>query len=332
MGHGPTLGEMITGYWTTQAVYVAAKLGISDLLQAGPQTSEQLAAETKTHAPSLFRLLRALASLGVYEQQADGRWAMTPKAEPLCSDVFGSQRALAIMSGEEHFVAAGELLYCVQTGKRGFDKLYGEPVFDWLSKHPEQAANFDQAMVSVHGRETGAMVEAYDFSTIPTVADVGGGNGSLLRGVLVRYPQVRGLLCDLPSVVERAKAAIQADGLKDRVQLVPTNFFEAVPAGANAYLLRHIIHDWADDEALQILRNIRKVVPSDGRLLIIEGIVSPGNERQFTKLLDLAMLTLPGGKERTEAEYRELLAAAGFELSRIVPTEAGVSVIEGRPV
>lgn len=327
----PHLGQMLTGYWVSQAIYVAAKLGLSDLLHKRPQTAAELAAQTQVQPEALFRLLRTLASVGVYEEQADGSFNLTPLAAELRSDVPNSQRAMAIMTGEEHFQAWGELLSSVRTGKPAFDKLYGEPVFDWLSKHPEQATVFDAAMVSVHGRETAAMIDAYDFSEIGTLADVGGGNGSVLRAVLARNPKVRGMLCDLAGVLERAAPLIAADGLAGRIQTIPTNFFEAVPPGADAYLMRHIIHDWTDEQALTILRNVRNVIRDDGRLLIVEGIIPAGNSPSFGKLLDLNMLVIPGGKERTEAEYRALLAKAGFRLEKIAPTAAEVSVIEGRP-
>ncbi len=331
MSAAPQLGQMITGYWMTQMVYVAAKLGLSDLLHKEPQTAEQLAARLDVRPEALYRLLRGLASVGIYHQQADGRFALTPLAEGLRTDVPNSQRALAIMSGEEHYKAWGELLYSVQTGKTAFERLYGEGLFDYLSKHPEQAAVFDAAMVSVHGRETSAMVEAYDFSEFGTLADVGGGNGSVLRGVLHKYPKLRGMLCDLPGVLDRAAPLIAAEGLAGRLQAIPTNFFETVPPGADAYLMRHILHDWNDEQSLTILRNIRQVTRDDGRVLVIESIIPPGNEPSFGKLLDLTMLVLPGGKERTEAEYRELFAAAGFRLERILPTAADVSILEARP-
>jgi hypothetical protein len=331
MSDKPNLGQLISGYWISQAVYAAAKLGLSDLLHEGPRTAEELAAKTGTLPDPLFRLLRALASVGVYQQQADGRFALTPLAEDL-RDVPGSARAMAIMSGEEHYHAWGELMYSLKTGQPAFDKVYGKPVFDWLSQHPEQAAIFDQAMVSIHGRETNAMLDAYDFSGYGTVADIGGGNGSVLRGILQRHPTVRGMLCDLPGVLERAEPSIVADGLAGRVHLVPTDFFVAVPPGADAYLMRHIIHDWTDEQSRTILNNIRQVIAPSGRVLIVESVIPPGNEPFFGKLLDLNMLVMPGGKERSEAEYRELLASAGFRLDRVVPTATEISVLEASPV
>ncbi len=325
------LGSMISGYWISQSIYAAAKLGLADLIHAGPKTAAELATATDTQPEALYRLLRALASLGIFREDADRRFAMTPTAELLRSDVPGSQRAMAIMTGEEHFACWGELLYSVRTGQNAFEKIYGEPIFNWLSKHPEQAAVFDAAMVSVHGRETSAMLDAYDFSGVGVLADVGGGNGSVLCGVLERHRQLHGMLCDLPGVIERAEPLIAQAGLADRLKTVPTNFFEAVPAGADTYLMRHIIHDWNDQQSQTILRNTRRAMKSSGRLLIVEGIIPPGNEPNFSKLLDLNMLVIPGGKERTETEYRDLFSASGFQLTKITPTAGGVSVIEGRP-
>jgi len=233
------------------------------------------------------------------------------------------------MVGGGQYRAWGELLYSVQTGKPGFDQIHGMPIFDFLSQHPEQAKVFDAAMVGVHGRETAAMLDAYDFSGVRVLADIGGGNASLLTAVLQRYPTMQGILYDLPGPAERAKAAIEAAGLTARCQVLGGNFFESVPPRADTYLLRHIIHDWDDEKSLTILRNIHRVMGPSGKLLLVEGVVPPGNGPSFTKLLDLAMLVVPGGKERTPAEYRQLLQAAGFQLGRIMPTQAEVSVIEG---
>ncbi len=325
------LNQLICGYWHSQCVYVAAKLGIADLLANGPQSVDDLAKQTGTHRPSLFRVLRALASLGVFVEEASQRFALTPAAEPLRRDVPGSQWAMAIMMGEEHFRAWGELLYSVRTGKIGFDKVFGQPVFEFLSQHPEQAAIFDKAMVGVHGRETAAMLDAYDFSQFAAVADIGGGNGSTLCGILKRHPRLHGTLFDLPGVIQRAGQTVDGAGLSDRVHLVDGDFFESVPAGADAYVLRHIIHDWEEEKALRILGNVRQAIGTEGRLLVVESVIPPGNEPFFGKLLDVTMLVIPGGQERTEEEYRDLFGKAGFRLVRIVPTAAEVSVIEGVP-
>lgn len=324
------MNRLLSGYWLSKAVSVAAKLDIADLLAQGDLSVDDLARETKTHGPSLYRMLRALASVGVFAEVTPGRFSLSPMASCLRSNVLGSQRALAIMLGEEQFRAWSELLYSVQTGKPGFDRVIGMPVFEFLSKNREQAKVFDAAMVGVHGRETSAMTDVYDFSDIAVLADIGGGNGSLLITVLQKYPAMRAILYDLPGVTERAKISLQAAGLADRCQVIGGNFFESVPSGADAYLMRHIIHDWDEEKATTILQNAHRAIRNAGRLLIVESIIPSGNDPAFGKLLDLHMLVVPGGKERTEQEYRTLFEAGGFRLTSIVPTKAEVSVIEGR--
>ena len=320
---------MISGYWVSQAVYVAAKLRIADQLAHGPQSLAQLADASQTYGPSLYRLLRALASVGVFAEQEGGSFALTPMAECLRSDVPGSQWAMAVMMGEEHYRAWGDLLHSVETGEIAFDKVFGKPIFAHLSEHPDSAAIFDQAMTSVHGRETEPMVDAFDFSDISTITDIGGGNGTVIAAVLSRFPGMSGILFDLPHVIERAHPNLEAAGVAERCRTVSGNFFESVPAGADVYLMRHIIHDWDDDKAATILRNCHEAMNVDGRVLIVESVIAPGNDPSFAKLLDLTMMVLPGGKERTADEYRALLEASGFTLSRIVPTDTDVSIIEG---
>jgi ubiquinone/menaquinone biosynthesis C-methylase UbiE len=339
------LDQMITGYWISQAIYAAAKFGIADHLKDGPKTVGELAGATSTNADALYRLLRALASVGVFSESQNGdkhkgsepvpilnrRFALTPLAEPLRSDVVGSKRALAIMSGDEQFRAWAEIDYSIRTGKMAWEKVFGKPIFDYLGEHPDKARIFDAAMVGIHGRESSAILSAYDFSGIGVVADIGGGNGSQITEILKKHSRMKGILFDLPHVVERAKERIHAAGLADRCQLVSGSFFDAVPPGADAYLMRHIIHDWDEPRCLTILGHVRKVIPPAGRLLVVEGVIPPGNGPSFTKLLDLNMLVIPGGQERTEEEYRGLFAKAGFRLTRVVPTRAEVSVLEGAP-
>lgn len=333
MAGSPTsLRSLMTGYWAAKSIYVVAKLGVADLLAAGPRSSDELAKATNTQPEALYRLMRALATHGIFREESGRRFSLTSEGEGLKKDAPGSQHALALMMGEEHYQCWGELLYSVQTGRSAFEKIYGEPIFTWLGTHPEQAHVFDQSMTAVHGRETGAMLADYDFSGIRVLADVGGGNGSTLAGVLERYGDMRGMLCDLPGVVERAKAGVAEHGLTARMQLVPTDFFAAVPTGADAYMMRHIIHDWNDEQSRTILRNTRKAIPADGRLLIVECVIGAGGNQDWATMLDLNMMVIPGGKERTEAEYKELFAATGFRLEKIVPTRADVSVIEARPV
>jgi predicted transcriptional regulator len=323
--------RMLTSYWISQALHVSAQLCVADLLKEGPQSAARLAEATGTHARSLYRLLRALASEGVFIEDEQGRFALTPLGECLRSDAPNSQRSMAIMNGEEHYRCWGELLYSVQTGQTAFEKLYGQPIFQYLAAHPRQARIFDEGMVGVHGAETKAMLDAYDFSKFGTLVDVGGGNGSLLLATLQRHPALRGVLFDRPDVIERARANVKAVGLEDRCTLTPGDFFQTAPPGGDAYLMRHIIHDWNDEQCRAILRNCRKVMPSSAKLLLVESVIPPGNEPCFAKFLDLTMLAIPGGMERTEVEYRELLASAGFRLESIVPTASVIHIIESAP-
>jgi hypothetical protein len=319
---------LISGYKTTQAIYVVAKLGIADLLADGPRSVADLARAAQVHERSLYRVLRMLASRGIFIEQTDGRFALTPLAEPLRSEAPHSQRAFAIMMGEEQFRAYGDLLYSVRTGKPAFDHIYGEPIFDYLSKHPESAKTFDAAMSSIHGRETQAILDAYDFGGIGELCDVGGGNGSVLIATLKCYPTMRGVLFDLPHVIERARPAIEVAGLAERCRFVAGNFFESIDAGADAYFFRHIIHDWDDEKSTTILKNCRAALKSGGKILVVESVVPPGNEPFFGKDLDLTMLVMPGGMERTEEEYRTLLAGAGLKLARIVKSPTEMCVLE----
>jgi hypothetical protein len=324
------LDQMITGYWISQAIYAAAKFGIADHLRDGPKTIGELAGATSTNEDALYRLLRALASVGVFTEEDPRRFSLTPLAEPLRSDVAGSKRALALMCGDEQFRAWAEIDYSVRTGKIAFDKIFGKPVFDYLGEHPDKARIFDAAMVGIHGRESNAVLAAYDFSGIGVVADIGGGNGSQITEILKKHTRMKGILFDLPHVIERAKERIQPSGVLDRCQLVSGSFFDAVPQGAAAYILRHIIHDWDEEKCLTILRNCHRAMPSASKLLVIESVIPPGNQPFQGKFLDLHMLLIPGGKERTENEYRKLFERAGFELARIVPTGTEVSIVEGK--
>jgi hypothetical protein len=323
---------MATGYWVSMSVYVAAKLALADLLVNGPKSADDLAQLTKTHSRSLYRLLRALSCHGVFHEHADGRFCNNELSECLRSDNPASQRAFVLMSGEEHYRAWGELEFSIRTGKTAFDEVFGKPVFDYLADHPEQAKIFDDAMVGVHGTEATAICDAYDFSGLKTLVDVGGGNGSLLRAILKRTPRLNGILFDLPHVVDRAKAAIVADGLGERCAVIGGDFFQAVPAGHDGYLMRHIIHDWDEEKCDIILGHIRKGIAKSGKLLLGEGVIGERNTPSFLPMLDLTMLTLPGGMERTESEYQELLRRNGFGLRRVLRTRTEVCVLESEPV
>ncbi len=322
------LDRMITGYWMSQAIYAAAKFGIADHLKDGPQSVEELAQATSAHPDALYRLLRALASQGIFAEGERRQFSLTPLAEPLQSDVPGSKRALALMSGDEQFRAWGEIEYSIRTGRTAFDKVFGKPVFEYLTENPDKARIFDAAMVGIHGREADAILAAYNFSGMRVVADIGGGNGSQISQLLKKQPALKGILFDLPHVIDRAKGKIESAGLSGRCDLVGGSFFESVPEGADVYMMRHIIHDWEDEKCLTILRNCHQAMPSEGKLLVVESVIPPGNEPFGGKLLDLVMLLIPGGKERTEDEYRTLFDKAGFELTHVTPTATEVSVIE----
>ncbi len=323
-----TLNRLICGFWTTQAIHVAVRLCIPDLLAAGPRTSESLAEATGAHARSLYRLLRALASSGVFREDEQRRFELTPLSDCLRSDVHGSMAALSLMRGDWQYQAWSKLEHSIQTGQAAFEHVFGEPIFDYLAHSPEQAAVFDQAMSGVHGRETKAMLANYDFSGIEILADIGGGNGSVLAEVLKRNTTLRGLLFDRADVIDRARSHLTKAGVADRCQFVAGDFFQGVPSGADAYLLRHILHDWNDDRSATILRRCHDAMPDGARLLVAEFVLPDGPQPFHGKWFDLAMLVVTGGQERTAAEYRSLLEASGFRWCRVVPTESELSLIE----
>ena len=323
------LMELTIGGWFTQAISVAAELGIADLLIEGPRTAEELAEDANAHSSALYRVLRALASAGIFSEDEDGRFSLTPIAENLRSDVPNSLRSFAIMTGAEFYQSWGNLLYSAKTGKEGFDKTFGKPFFQYMTEHPDRHAIYDKAMM-VHGiAETEPMLDAYDFSVFETVMDLGGGNGLMLTAILNRHPAIKGILFDLPAVVDRAKKTFSDSDLSDRCRIVGGDFFTSVPS-ADVYVLRHIIHDWDDDDAASILRNCRNSMNPKGRVLLVETVIPPMNEPCFGKWLDLMMLIV-GGRERTEEQYRQLLTQAGLKLNRIISTAHEISIVEAVP-
>ncbi|MBD3672593.1 MAG: methyltransferase [Planctomycetaceae bacterium] len=322
------MSKMITGAWVSQLVYVIAKLKIADLIAEEPKTAEEVAGLTDTQPDMMSRFLRAAASVGLFAENDEHQFESTPLAETLRSDLPHSQWALAIMMGEEHYRCWGELLYSLETGKKSFDKLYGQPVFEYLGEHPEAAKIFDAAMTSVHGRESLPMAKAYDFSQFGSLVDIGGGNGSLLATILGEHGSVNGAIYDLPNVIKRTRESLASSPVADRIELISGSFFESAPEGYDCYLMRHIIHDWTDEECGIILQNCHAAMPDGAKLLVAESVIPPGNEPFFGKLLDLTMMLIPGGKERTEEEYRKLFAENGFTLTQVVPTETEVSFVE----
>ena len=324
--------RMGTAAWISAVVYAAAKLGIADHLDAGPRSAAELAGPTRTHAPSLYRFMRTLAALGIVTERDAQRFALTPLGEALKTGAPGSARAtLLSFCGPALWHSWEEIVHSLETGKTGFEKAAGKPLFDYLAEHPEEASYFSEAMVGFHGAEPPAVAKAYDFSAFETVVDVGGATGNMLAAILSQHPRVRGMLYDRPHVVRDAPALLRARGVAERVTITPGDFFEGVPAGGNAYLLSHIIHDWNEEQCLTILGHCRDVIRPDGRLLIVETVLPPGDTPHPGKVLDMVMLVIPGGQERTEAEYDSLLGKARFRLSRVVPTESAVSVVEAVP-
>lgn len=325
------LSRIIASAALSRAICTIGELGVADHIQVGtPVGVDQLARLTASHAESLYRLLRFTASYGVFRETGPRAFEHTQLSQALRTDAEGSFRPAAQMF-HRLFPGWDGLHHAVQTGEPAFQKVFGVPLFDYVGKHLELAPLFDAGMVAFHGHETAAMLDAYDFSGIGTLADVGGGNGSLIAAVLQRYPNLKGILYDLDHVTGRARDSLRSHGLQDRCTVLEGNFFESIPAGADAYLMRHVIHDWTDDQSVQILSNCRKVIPPHGKVLLVEFRVSPANEASLGKDADMIMLAFPGGKERTEEEYRVLFERSGFRLRKVTPTKSAVCVVEGTP-
>jgi hypothetical protein len=320
--------RLVDGYQVSQAIHVAATLGIADALAEGARASDEIAQATGTHAPTLYRLLRALASVGVLRELDHQRFELTPLGEYLRSDVPGSIADWAAFIGRPyHWQAWGALLHSVKTGEGAFRHVQGTDVWTYRSTHPDESAIFDQAMTSLSRRSNAAVLAAYDFGRFQTLTDVGGGNGAFLAAVLAAHPNLRGVLFDQPHVVSGAHAVLEAVGVTNRCRVIGGSFFESVPDGGDGYVLRAVIHDWDDDDSIQILKVVRGAIADHGTLLLIERIIAPPNGGRNAKFSDLNMLVGPGGRERTGEEYAELFQQSGFALRHI--TDAGMySVIE----
>jgi len=320
--------RMMTGYWQAKALAVAAELGLADLLRDGPRTTASLAELCKVDADSLRRLLRALASAGVFVQTDQDLFALTPMADLLRSDRPGSMRALARMYGSEHYQAWGGLLDSVRDGAPAFGRVFGTSYFDYLAAHPDASSIFNDAMTGWTAQLSDAVAAAYGFSGSGRVVEVGGGSGLLLATILKAAPALQGTLLELSHVAEQADAYLRATPVGDRCAVVAGDFFDAVPDGGSFYVLAQILHDWDDGHCVKILRNCREAMLPGAKLLIIEQVIPPRNEPSLGKWLDLHMLVLIGGRERTEAEYASLLSAADLKLDRVIPTAAGASILE----
>ena len=324
------LMEMIFGFALSRSIAVAAQFGVADLLKDGPKSADELAQAIGAHPRSLYRLLRALAGAGIFAEEADGRFSLTPLSELLRSDAPESLRAFAaMMANAVNFETWAQLPYSIETGKPAFPHKFGMPWFAWLEQNPVEGKAFHDAMTSLSAGAVTAVVNAYDFSGINKLVDVGGGHGLLLASVLSKCPNMKGVLYDEPTVIQGAAEALAAHGVADRCETVGGDFFLSVPAGGDAYILKHIIHDWSDEECLTILSHCHAGMTAGGKVLIVEMVIPGRNVPAVSKFLDLEMLLFLTGRERTEAEYRALLERAGFELTRIVPTPSPYGVIEG---
>ena len=326
------LDRLVRGYQFTQALHVAVRLGIPDLVADGPRSATDLAAASGAHAPSLARLLRALTTLGVFAEVAPEVFGPTRLAHLLRVGVPGSRRAMLLLVGSELYGGWGHLLHAIRTGESTAGPAYGMDAWAWKAQHPEANAIFNDTMVEQTTGRVAALVAAYDFAPFGTVVDVGGGRGALLAGILRATPGVRGVLFDQAHVVAGADETFAAAGVAERASIATGDFFAAVPAGGDAYILSWILHDWDDKESLAILASCHRAMAGRGTLLLFERVLPVGADRPWEPYFsDLNMLQALGGRERTEAEWAALLAAAGFRLTRIVPTASGIDLIEAHP-
>ena len=321
------LMKFIVGKWVSKPIYVAAELGIADMLAEGPKSIQDLAIESKSHAPSLYRMMRALASVGVFSETEDKHFKLTPMAEYLKN---GAMRSMALLFNSDWSDKAwGYFMDSVKTGDTAFEKAHGMTLSDWLEENAHASEIFNEANAIKAGSSHRAIVEAYDFSDINTLTDVGGGLGVLMEEILIANSAMKGIVADIPSVIQKTREMIQARGIEDRCQAVECDFFKKIPSGSDAYLMSNILHDWSDEQCRIILTNCKHAMKNESRLLVVEIIVPAGNEPSVAKLLDLEMLVMTGGRERTEAEFNYLFESSGFRLSRIIPTKENICIIEG---
>ena len=320
---------LISGYWVSQAVGVVAQLGVADQLEHAPRSSDELARAVGAEPQALYRVLRLLASLDVFAEVAPRTFGLTPLGETLRSDAPDSVRNFAITeTAPGHWLPWGRLHDSVRTGRPMTYETLGMSLFEWYAQNPDEAGYFSAAMGNLSALAADELVRVYDCSTVRTVADIGGAHGVLLAAVLRANPAARGILFDLPHVIATAGETIEAQGLSERCELVSGDFFDTVPAGADLHLLKQIIHDWDDDQATRLLRSCHRALAPDGKLLLVEMVIPPDNRPSPAQAMDINMLAVAGGRERTEDEYRQLFQAAGFRLERIIPTHSPFSVIE----
>jgi hypothetical protein len=323
---------LLHGKILSQAVTVAAELGVADHVEASPTPVERLAAKTGANADTLYRLLRTLSAVGVFAESEGRAFALTPLSSLLRTDAPGSLRSMArMLNGPASHKAWGAFEHAVRTGESGFETAHGTPTFEYFGQHLEEGRIFDEAMGGFTAAAGRAVAKAYDFADVKHLVDVGGSQGVLLGAVLDVFPQVQATLFDLPHVIEGARSRIASGRHVGRIELVAGSFLDAVPAGADAYVMKSVLHDWPDDVCVTILSKCREAMAPGGRVLVVEGLVTNAPQATYLKLLDLQMLVMTsGGRERTEAEFAGIFERAGLRLVRVVPTESPVSVVEAR--
>jgi hypothetical protein len=324
------LFQLAMGYMGSAALQTAVRLRVADQLASGPRLVGDIARAVGANEDALYRILRALTVFGVFEEVEDRRFALTPAAEMLRSDKPGLYPMALWITSPFHFRAYAELIHSARTAQPAVEQVVGMPAFEYLAKDRELSEIFNNAMTAFSAMVVPAALEAYDFSGIDILVDVAGGHGMLLASILQKFPNTRGILADVDHVIAGAGPRLQAMGVADRVETRVVDFFEAVPEGGDVYIMKHIIHDWDDDRASIILGNIRKALSrrANGKVLLLEAVVAPRNEPDLTKLVDLEMMVMPGGRERTAAEFETLFRSSGFRMTRVVPTKSPLSVIE----
>ncbi len=326
------LHRLLNGFQISQAIHVAAVLGVADHMTSGPRPSDEIAAAVGAHPRTLYRLLRALAAIGVFREHEQRRFSLTPMGECLRSDADHPVRPFAVFIGQAYqWQTWGHLLHSVKTGENAFRTLHGMGSWAYRAQHPEQNAIFNAAMTGNSRRIDRAIVTAYDFSRCQRIADIGGGQGSLLAAILTANPAARGVLFDLPHVVATATPVLAAAGVENRCEVIGGSMFDLVPEGCDVYLLKYIIHDWDDANCARILQTCRRAMRAGARLLVIDRLLGPPNEDAAVKFSDLNMLVGPGGQERTREEFTALFQAGGFRLADVVSTSAPVRLIIGEP-
>ena len=323
--------QLMNGAYIAGVVACVAELRIPDLLESGPKSADELAAQINANPQALYRLMRATACVGVFSEASDGKFSQTPLSAILRTNATPSLRGWVAMNGREwHARGWGMLSHCVRTGKQALDEIYGQPIFQFFTERPEEAAIFNEAMTNLSALDSPAAAEAYSFAGLQTIVDVAGGHGALLAEILSRNPHLRGTLLEMPHVVEGAKSG-PLKPLLDRCSFASCDIFsDALPA-ADAYIMKHIIHDWPDQKCQLILKACRKSANPGGKLLVVDSVIQPGNNFEPGKFLDIQMLIFPGGQERTESQFRDLFSSSGWKLTRVIPTAAAESIIEGTP-